>query len=61
MRVCSQCFFPLEPTDEAEQTGICGYCAGRIPKDRPACYDGAPCIREDGDCRNCEWLGGMTA
>lgn len=54
--ICTQCGWPVEPTGEAMATLVCGYCAGRIPKERTTCYDFSPCTREDQDCSRCEWL-----
>lgn len=55
---CKECGRFLEPTDEAMETLICGYCSGRISKTTRECYDGSPCTKPDQDCNTCEWLRG---
>lgn len=40
--ICTECGWPVEPTEEAMATRVCGYCAGRIPREREVCYDLSP-------------------
>ena len=54
---CIKCGRFVEPTKEAMETQICGYCSGKYEDEIRECFDGSPCTRADQDCNKCEWMG----
>jgi len=53
---CKKCGRPVEPTEKAMESKICGYCAGTT-KDKQECFDGSPCTERHQNCNKCSWLG----
>ena len=56
---CQECGRCVEPSEEAMELKICGFCSGKYGDETPECFDGSPCERPDNDCNKCEWMGGM--
>jgi len=55
---CTNCGRFVEPTDEAIESKICGYCSGKFDKEKVReCFDGSPCTKLDQNCNKCEALG----
>ena len=54
---CLKCGRPVEPTEEAIKTQICGICRGLIDKGVKVCFDGSPCTEPHQDCNKCKWMG----
>ncbi len=52
---CKTCGRPVEPTEKAMQSKICGYCTG-YAKDKRECFDGSPCTETHQDCNKCSWM-----
>ena len=56
--ICVECGRCVEPTDEAMNSEICGFCAGRFNENEiRECFDGSPCEKSHQDCNKCEWMG----
>lgn len=55
---CKECGGFVEPTEEAMETGICGYCSGDFGPDTLECFDGSPCTESHQNCNKCKWMGG---
>jgi len=53
---CQICGRFVEPTKEAMENEICGYCSGVVSEEVKECFDGSPCSESHQDCNKCKWM-----